>query len=369
MVNDRTIRCAIKEYRRRQGWSQDELARLVGIGRQAVYEMESGRYLPNTAVALRLARVLGCTVEMLFIDDAPAELSGINILLGEAETAARLSLAQVRGKLVGAPLSGPQAMSFKLDAADGFLLADKSIDCCLPREQLAKTLLILGCDPALSVLHGLMSRAAPGIRAHTLFASSRQALLLLKAGSAHVAASHYHPFGSSLGNIEAVRTLTPDMDCLIIAFATQEEGLMVAAGNPLGIRGIEEIANGRTRFVNREEGAALRKLLDTQLAQHDMPISQVSGYTDEAHSHNEGAMRVAKGGADAALGLRIVAESFGLAFVPLAATRCDLVIPSDLYGHPGITVLLDVLQSSGIRRELASLPGYDPTDTGKMIFG
>ena len=348
--------------------SQDELAHLIGVRRQAVYDMEAERYLPNTAVALRLASVLGCTVERLFVEEVPAELGSIH-LLNEAEAAARLSLAQVREKIVGVPLHGVRTMPFKLDASDGFLLADKTIDCQLPRDQLVKTLLVLGCDPALGVLSGLMARAAPGIRAHTVFASSRQALLSVNAGNAHVAGIHYHSFGPSEGNIEAVRSLSPGMDCLLIAFSVQEEGFMVAPGNPLSIRSVEDIANERTRFVNREEGAALRKLLDAQLSQRGMPILEVKGYTEEVYSHSEGAMRVASGSADAALGLRVVAESFGLDFVPLAVTRCDLAIPSDLRDHPGMTVLLDVLQSSGIRKELGSLPGYDPSDTGKMIVG
>jgi len=365
---DGFIRCAIKEYRRRKGLSQDELARLIGVRRQAVYDMEAGRYLPNTAVALRLARALDCTVESLFVEDVPAELGSIH-LLNEEGAAARLSLAQVREKLIGVPLHGIRTMPFKLCAADGFLHADKTIDCLIPRTQLVKTLLVLGCDPALSVLSGLVARAAPGIRAHTVFASSRQALLSVNAGNAHIAGIHYHSFGPSEGNIEAVRSLSPGMDCLMIAFSVQEEGLMVASGNPLSIRTVEDIANGRTRFVNREEGAALKKLLDTQLSQRGIPSSEVKGYTEEVYSHSAGAMRVASGTADAALGLRIVAESFGLDFVPLAVTRCDLVIPSDLFDHPGMGVLLDVLQSSGIKKELGSLPGYDPAETGKRISG
>ena len=366
--NDGTIRCALKEYRRRRGLSQDALAQLIGVRRQAVYDMESGRYLPNTAVALRLARALGCTVEMLFIEDAPTAPGKIH-LLHDVDMAARLSLAQVREKLVGVPLRGAHTMPFKLEASDGLLLTNKTIDCLLPRTQLAKTVLVLGCDPALNVLGGLMTRIAPGIRALTVFASSRQALISVTSGNAHVAGIHYHSFGASDGNIEAVRSLSPDMDCLMIAFSVQEEGVMVAPGNPLSIRTVEDIANGRTRFVNREEGAALRKLLDTQLSQHGIPRSEIQGYTEEAHSHSAGAIRVASGSADAALGLRIVAESFGLDFVPLAVTRCDLVIPSDLRDHPGITVLLDVLQSSDMRKELDALPGYDPSQTGNMMFG
>ena len=366
--NDGAVRCAIKEYRRRKGLSQDELARLIGVRRQAVYDMESERYLPNTSVALRLARALGCTVEMLFIEDDHVELGSIH-LLNESEASARLSLAQVREKLVGVPLRGVHAMPFKLDASDGFLLADKTLDCRLPRAQLAKTVLVLGCDPALSLLGSHMARAAPGIRAHTVFASSRQALLSVYEGNAHIAGIHYHSFGPSDGNVEAVRSLSPGMDCLIIGFSVQEEGFMVAPGNPLRIRAVEDIADKRTRLANREEGAALRKLLDMKLSQHGIPSSEVTGYTKEVHSHSEGAVCVARGSADAALGLRIVAESFGLDFIPLAVTRCDVVIPSDLRTHPGITALLDLLQSSTIRKELSALPGYDPSDTGKMIYG
>jgi molybdate-binding protein len=114
----------------------------------------------------------------------------------------------------------------------------------------------------------------------------------------------------------------------------------------------------------------VRKLLDMQLARSGLPASEARDYVEEeVYSHSEGALRVAKGTADAALGLRIVAESFGLDFVPLAVTRYDLVIPSDLRDHAGVTALLDVLQSSRLKKELAALPGYDPSDTGKVILG
>jgi formate dehydrogenase accessory protein FdhD len=93
------IKCAIKEYRRRKGLSQDQLALLVGLRRQAVYDLESGRYLPNTAVALRLARILGCTVEMLFVEEAQAEFESV---LNDAEAVTgRLFPAKMREKLAG----------------------------------------------------------------------------------------------------------------------------------------------------------------------------------------------------------------------------------------------------------------------------
>ena len=55
---DRVV-CNLKSVRRAKGFSQSDLAQLAGVKRQAIYDMESGRYVPNTAVALRLARTPG----------------------------------------------------------------------------------------------------------------------------------------------------------------------------------------------------------------------------------------------------------------------------------------------------------------------
>jgi molybdate-binding protein len=84
-------------------------------------------------------------------------------------------------------------------------------------------------------------------------------------------------------------------------------------------------------------------------------------------SHLEGAYRVLCRAADAALGLRAIAEVLNLDFVTLAYARCDLVIPGDMCDHPTIKIILDVLQSSALSRELAAISGYDAAVTGKVI--
>ena len=66
--------CNLKSIRKASGLSQSELAERVGVKRQAVYDMETGRYVPNTALALRIAKELGCRVETLFaLDDSEDE--------------------------------------------------------------------------------------------------------------------------------------------------------------------------------------------------------------------------------------------------------------------------------------------------------
>src|SRR6266481_4286840 len=56
----------VGKLRRQRGFSAIHLASSAGVSRQTIYAMEAGTYVPNTAVALRLARALESTVEELF---------------------------------------------------------------------------------------------------------------------------------------------------------------------------------------------------------------------------------------------------------------------------------------------------------------
>ena len=142
---------------------------------------------------------------------------------------------------------------------------------------------------------------------------------------------------------------------------------MVARGNPHKIMGVSDLVKKHVRMVNREPGAALRTLLDDRLALSGIPARRISGYRTLVSNHEEGAQMVLHGLADAALGLRAVASAFGIDFVTMETVRCDIVIPDDLMEHQAVRIMLDVLQTRALRDELASLPGYDPRDTGKVI--
>ena len=56
----------VRVRRQAAGLSQQDLADQAGLTRQAVSAIEGGKYIPNTVVALRLGRILGCRVEELF---------------------------------------------------------------------------------------------------------------------------------------------------------------------------------------------------------------------------------------------------------------------------------------------------------------
>ena len=362
-----TIRCDVKEFRLKKGWSQEELAESLGIRRQAIYDIESGRYLPNTAIALQLARLFDCRVEDLFVETAPPEYTPVQVVNDSVEPSTRLTLGKVRDRVVGFPLKGTESVPFGLRAADGLLAPDrKSARMLLPADRLEKSILLMGCDPALDILGQHVARLSPDARVHCRFASSHAALDSLAQGLAHVAGTHLHNSGKAESNVEAARQRM-NTPVRVFGFSLMEEGLMVSRGNPLGIRTVADLAQPMVRFVNREPGAALRVLLDDQLRTAGIDSEAINGYRNEVFSHREGAYRIACNVADAALGLRPVAEMFDLGFVPITAARCDLVIPEDLLDHPTIRILLDALQSHRLHKELDCLPGYDGSVTGQLI--
>jgi putative molybdopterin biosynthesis protein len=362
------ITCNVKPYRLAKGWSQEELAEKVDVRRQAIYDVESGRYLPNTAIALRMARVFGCRVEDLFVEQEVTEIQPVHVINGEAAPTTRLALGRVRNRLIGLPLKGAESIPFGLRSADGLLNPDKKSAFILtPSDRLDKTIILMGCDPAFEILGQHVSRLAPDSRVFCRFASSHSALTHLAQGTAHVAGTHLHNTGRTESNVVMASQKLYGTRGRVMGFSMLEEGLMVAAGNPLGIRTVADLGQPMVRFVNREPGAALRVLLDDHLERGGIDAEAINGYNNEVCSHREGAFRIACNVADAALGLRAIAEAYGLGFVPIAAARCDLVIPGDLDAHPTIKILMDVLQSGTLRKEIDSLPGYDGSVTGKTI--
>ena len=60
------LRSRVRLFRESKGLRQDDLAREVAVSRQTIIALEKNGYTPSTELALRLARVLGATVEELF---------------------------------------------------------------------------------------------------------------------------------------------------------------------------------------------------------------------------------------------------------------------------------------------------------------
>jgi putative transcriptional regulator len=56
----------VKEFRVRKGYTQEELADVLGVSRQSINAIERGRYTPSLPLALKFARAFSCSIEELF---------------------------------------------------------------------------------------------------------------------------------------------------------------------------------------------------------------------------------------------------------------------------------------------------------------
>src|SRR4051812_37351665 len=103
-----TTRTALKEIRQLRGLSNAELARIVGVSRQTIYSIEEGTFVPNTSIALQLARVLNVKVEDLFRLEAEQRGPEQGELLGGAdqtlEPGQPVRVARVNGRVIAIPL-------------------------------------------------------------------------------------------------------------------------------------------------------------------------------------------------------------------------------------------------------------------------
>ena len=61
------MKTRIKELRAREGLTQEDLARLVGVRRETILFMEKGRYNPSLKLAYRVARALKSGIEEVFV--------------------------------------------------------------------------------------------------------------------------------------------------------------------------------------------------------------------------------------------------------------------------------------------------------------
>ncbi len=61
-----TIQNRVKELRTARGWTQEQLAKAVGVSRQSINSIERDRYVPSLLLALTFARVFGCATDQIF---------------------------------------------------------------------------------------------------------------------------------------------------------------------------------------------------------------------------------------------------------------------------------------------------------------
>ncbi len=212
-------------------------------------------------------------------------------------------------------------------------------------------------------IEGLAEKLSPHIDIILNPVGSLDGLIQLRQGLCHLSGTHLLD-ESGAYNTPWLSRLFPQRDLQVVTLAHRTQGLMLASGNPKGIRAVSDLARDEIRFVNRNPGSGTRIWLDEELRKENIPANAIKGYDKSCVTHSAAAQQVRDGQADVAIGLQAAALQFGLDFIPLFEERFDLTVPKE---HAALAApLLDELQSAAFRNAAQSLTGY--TQSGVEIL-
>ncbi|WP_197459961.1 substrate-binding domain-containing protein [Alicyclobacillus mali (ex Roth et al. 2021)] len=341
---------AVKALREHAGWTKSELARQVGITPQALGLIEQGKVSPSTHVALRLAKVLGTTVESLFDPEQNAACTARPSRL----RVERVAVAEVAGARVARSLEDSSSPV----PADGLRDESGRTDWMnMPDIGMARVFLS-GCDPALSLLAAWVNRRSRTWEAVHFFATNQDAMDELEARQTHIASVH--------GTEEDLLALAEGKDCFLVALGQWRMGWVVPRRNPKRWQIEAGFRDARPRLVNRPPGAGARALVDEAIRSEGLSPGEIEGYTLEARTHREVVEAVAFGGADVGIAHEAVATR-DVDFLPIREEMTWLVIPRGVARHPGVQQVFELLASDAFRRDLAAFGPYDVSQTGARI--
>ena len=293
----------------------------------------------------------------------------------------RVKLGQVGDSMMATPGGRGAGAVMSLVQADGFLTvpanseglgAGEKVQIELLRDEyeIKNTLVFIGShDNILDVLANLLHRLRPICRLSSAHVGSMGGIMAIKRGEAHLAGTHLLDEETGEYNVSFIKKFLSGIPLQLINLTYREQGLLVPRGNPLNIKGFEDLARKEIRFINRQRGAGTRLLTDMHLNKLGINPEQVNGYDREEYTHMNVASAIVSSNADTGLAIRAAAVALDLDFIPVAQERYDLILPKAHLEDPKVLSLLQtVKENSEFHRTAERLGGYDLRDCGKIMY-
>ena len=195
----------------------------------------------------------------------------------------------------------------------------------------------------------------------------------LAEGRAAAAGLHLLDTDTGEYNLPAVRRRLAGAPVVVIEWARRRQGIVVAAGNPLGIAdgragALRDLRDKRARVIERQEGAGSRVLFGALLAEAGIDRNEIERLPETAKDELDLGLAVLDGKADAGLAIEAVARQLRLGFIGLAEERYDLVVRRRDYFEPPFQALLAFARGPALGRRAKELGGYDIGGLGRVLY-
>lgn len=169
-------------------------------------------------------------------------------------------------------------------------------------------------------------------------------------------------------NVAMARTRLLHLDCVLLEWARREQGLVVAAGNPLKIGKLADLKKPKVRVISRQQGAGSYLLFLQLLGEAGINPDQLKYVQPPAQTETDIASAILDGRTDVGLAVRAVARQFHLDFIPLTVERLDIAVLRPSYFDTPWQALMEFTRKPAFQRYAKSLAGYDINNLGKVMW-
>jgi putative molybdopterin biosynthesis protein len=292
----------------------------------------------------------------------------------------RVKIGQVGDRLVATALPRGAGQITSITEADGIIRVPAHVEglaegqpvaaeLLRPLAAIKRTLVVVGShDNTLDLLADELRGQTAHLTLSSSHVGSMGGLMAVKRGVCHLAGTHLLDEATGTYNLSYIRNLMPDLPVHLVHLVMRDQGLIVPAGNPKDIHGIEDLAREDVVMINRQGGSGTRILLDYRLKQLDLAPERIAGYGNEEFTHMAVAAAVTSGAADAGLGIQAAAQALGLDFIPVVTEQYDLLIPQAHFETAAVQELLGVIRSERFKARVAVLGGYHTERTGEVLL-
>lgn len=238
-----------------------------------------------------------------------------------------------------------------------------------PLQAIDDTLVVVGShDNTLDLLADELRAQRSRLRLSSSHVGSMGGLMAVKRGVCHLAGTHLLDEQDGTYNISYIKKYLPGVRVRLVHLVMRDQGLMIPAGNPKGIKSLEDLARPDVTMINRQGGSGTRILLDYRLKALGIPSERIAGYINEEFTHMAVGVAVLSGAADVGLGILAAAKALGLDFIPVVTEQYDLLIPEAQFETQAIQELLAVVRSERFKQRVVSLGGYHTGRTGEVLL-
>ena len=293
------------------------------------------------------------------------------------------------GEYLAYPTVGGSGAISSFSLSDGFIDIPDTVSFVEEGEHVKVHLFGTSLNPAdlvvigshcvgIDVLIGIIREHMPEFVAKVINTGSLGGFHAVKRGEADVAGVHLLDETTGEYNVPFYRRFGLEDKAVLVRGYAREQGLLLPKGDRKGIRGFDDLLREDVTFINRNRGSGTRLLVDSYLSKiatsrgikfEDL-VGGIHGYTSEAKSHSAVAAAVAHDRADVGVGIRTVAETYGLDFVKISDESFDFLLARDRLDKPSVQAFLSALKSEEFASLLtAKTPGLRPSpSTGTVLL-